>query len=57
MESAEKPPTFLRFLRYVAPYKHYLLLAVLGGVVKFSVPLLVPQLTRSSSTTCFSTPS
>lgn len=44
--SAEKPHIFLRFLRYVAPYKHYLLLAVLGGVVKFSVPLLVPQLTR-----------
>lgn len=38
--------TFLRFLRYVAPYKGYLILASIGGIVKFTVPLLLPELTR-----------
>lgn len=38
---------FLRFLRYVAPYKRYVILAVIGGIVKFTVPLLVPQVTQT----------
>ena len=37
---------FFRFLKYVSPYRIYLLLAILGGVVKFTIPLLLPQLTR-----------
>ena len=37
---------FFRFLKYVSPYRVYLLLAILGGVVKFTIPLLLPQLTR-----------
>jgi subfamily B ATP-binding cassette protein MsbA len=37
---------FLRFLTFVAPYRKYLVLATIGGVVKFSLPLLVPQVTR-----------
>ncbi|MDH7599133.1 MAG: ABC transporter ATP-binding protein [Sedimentisphaerales bacterium] len=37
---------FLRFLRYVRPYTGLLVLAVLGGVIKFTIPLLVPQVTR-----------
>ncbi|MBN2132237.1 MAG: ABC transporter ATP-binding protein [Sedimentisphaerales bacterium] len=41
-----KHRNFVRFLGYVRPYTKYLLLAVLGGVVKFTVPLLVPQVTR-----------
>ncbi len=41
-----KRQNFLRFLRYVSPYKHLVILAILAGVVKFTVPLLVPQLTR-----------
>lgn len=36
----------LRFLRYVRPYTGYLALASIGGIVKFTVPLLVPMLTR-----------
>lgn len=36
----------VRFLDYVRPYWKYLLLAVAGGIVKFTVPLLVPQVTR-----------
>ncbi|MCE5185193.1 MAG: ABC transporter ATP-binding protein/permease [Planctomycetaceae bacterium] len=41
-----KKNNFLRFLGYVRPYSRYLLLAVIGGIVKFTVPLLVPQVTR-----------
>jgi len=37
---------FIRFLRYVRPYTKYLVIATIGGVVKFVVPLLVPQVTR-----------
>lgn len=41
-----KHQNFIRFLGYVRPYTKYLLLAVIGGIVKFTVPLLVPQVTR-----------
>jgi len=37
---------FVRFLGYVRPYSGYLVLAVIGGIIKFTVPLLVPQVTR-----------
>jgi ATP-binding cassette, subfamily B, putative efflux pump len=43
---ARKPGNFIRFLAYVRPYKYYVLAAAIGGSVKFTVPLLVPQLTR-----------
>src|SRR3989304_2841387 len=42
----EKPHHFVRFLDYVRPYIKYVVLAVLGGIVKFTFPLLVPQITR-----------
>lgn len=37
---------FVRFLRYVSPYRWFVVLAVLGGIVKFTVPLAVPLVTR-----------
>ncbi|MBN1565784.1 MAG: ABC transporter ATP-binding protein [Anaerolineae bacterium] len=37
---------FIRFLGYVAPYKYMVLLASIGGMVKFGVPLLIPQITQ-----------
>jgi subfamily B ATP-binding cassette protein MsbA len=37
---------FVRFLGYVRPYTKYLIAATVGGVVKFVVPLLVPQVTK-----------
>jgi subfamily B ATP-binding cassette protein MsbA len=37
---------FLRFLTYVAPYKKQLVFVTIGGIAKFSLPLLVPQVTR-----------
>lgn len=37
---------FVRFLSYVSPYKYFVALAAVGGIVKFTVPLLVPQLIR-----------
>jgi len=43
---AKKPNNFIRFLGYVRPYIKYLILAIIGGTVKFTVPLLVPQVTR-----------
>ena len=42
----DRPPNFLRFLRYVKPYTWFIVAAALGGIVKFTVPLLVPQVTR-----------
>lgn len=41
-----KSTPFVRFLHYVAPYKQFVILAVLGGIVKFTVPLAVPLVTR-----------
>ena len=41
-----KRHNFWRFAEYVRPYWKYLLLAVAGGIVKFTVPLLMPQVTR-----------
>lgn len=41
-----KTSNFLRFLSYVKPYLPFVLLAGLGGVVKFTLPLLVPQISR-----------
>ncbi len=43
---AKKVSNFNRFLAYVRPYWKYVLFGVLGGIVKFTVPLLVPQITR-----------
>jgi subfamily B ATP-binding cassette protein MsbA len=40
------PSNFVRFLGYVRPHWKYVLLGAIGGVVKFTVPLLVPQVTR-----------
>ena len=37
---------FLRFLGYVRPYVGYLAAGVGGGIIKFTVPLLVPLVTR-----------
>jgi subfamily B ATP-binding cassette protein MsbA len=45
MPNASKS-NFVRFLGYVRPYTGYLILAIIGGVIKFTVPLLVPQVTR-----------
>jgi ATP-binding cassette, subfamily B, putative efflux pump len=42
----KKSKNFFRFLSYVKPYWKYIFLAVIGGIVKFTVPLLVPQVTR-----------
>ena len=37
---------FFRFLRYVWPYRFYVAAGAVGGIVKFGVPLLVPEVTR-----------
>jgi ABC-type multidrug transport system fused ATPase/permease subunit len=42
----KKPNNFVRFLAYVRPYTKYVVVATLGGIVKFTVPLWVPQITR-----------
>jgi ATP-binding cassette, subfamily B, putative efflux pump len=43
---AMESSNFVRFLKYVRPYTKYLILAIIGGVIKFTVPLLLPQVTR-----------
>lgn len=35
-----------RFLAYVKPYKYMVMAATIGGIVKFTIPLLVPQVTQ-----------
>ncbi|MCL5270682.1 MAG: ABC transporter ATP-binding protein/permease [bacterium] len=42
----KKYSNFIRFLGYVRPYTKYIVLGVIGGIVKFSVPLLMPQIIR-----------
>ncbi len=42
----KKNSNFLRFLAYIKPYGWAIFLAAIGGVVKFTLPLVVPQLTR-----------
>ncbi|MFQ3621141.1 MAG: ABC transporter ATP-binding protein [Spirochaetales bacterium] len=42
----KKAHTFVRFLAYVKPYSFYIVVAALGGMVKFTLPLFVPQITR-----------
>jgi ABC-type multidrug transport system fused ATPase/permease subunit len=44
--AAPKTGVFLRFLAYVKPYWKLILLGTIGGIVKFTVPLLTPQITR-----------
>jgi subfamily B ATP-binding cassette protein MsbA len=43
---SKQKSNFIRFLAYVRPFTGFLVLAVIGGIVKFTVPLLVPQVTR-----------
>jgi subfamily B ATP-binding cassette protein MsbA len=50
-QPADEPPlnapnNFVRFLGYVWPYKYYVLAGVAGGVVKFTIPLFIPEITR-----------
>ena len=42
----KKSGNFVRFLGFVRPYTKYLIVGVIGGIIKFTVPLLVPQVTR-----------
>ncbi len=42
----KKRRNFFRFLGYVRPYIKYLILAVIGGVIKFTIPLLYPLVVR-----------
>jgi ATP-binding cassette, subfamily B, putative efflux pump len=44
--NAAKNRDFMRFLQYVKPYANYIVLAALGGIVKFVVPLLIPQVIK-----------
>lgn len=37
---------FVRFLGYVRPYWRYVLAGSIGGVIKLTIPLLIPQATR-----------
>lgn len=45
-KSGFKRHNFVRFLHYVRPYTKYVILAIIGGVVKFAVPMLVPLIIR-----------
>ena len=47
---------FVRFVEYVRPYRRDLVLAVAGGIVKFTVPLLVPQVIRHLLDNVFKNP-
>jgi len=47
LPTLRQPSYFRRFLAYVRPYWWMVVLAALGGIIKFSVPLLVPQVTQT----------
>lgn len=42
----KKPGNFVRFLGYVRPYAWFIVIGASCGILKFTIPLLVPQLTR-----------
>lgn len=42
----KKLNSFKRFLAYVKPYWYYILLAAFGGVIKFCLPMVFPQVMR-----------
>jgi subfamily B ATP-binding cassette protein MsbA len=46
MDKQRSPSNFFRFLFYVKPYAPFVALAGIGGIVKFTLPLFVPQITR-----------
>jgi ATP-binding cassette, subfamily B, putative efflux pump len=46
VDTSRKRGNFRRFLGYVRPYTGPLALATIGGIVKFVVPLMAPQLTK-----------
>lgn len=46
MKAEAKSANFIRFLAFVRPYVWFIVLASIGGIIKFTVPLLVPQVTR-----------
>ncbi|MEZ4599514.1 MAG: ABC transporter ATP-binding protein [Syntrophotaleaceae bacterium] len=45
-KSKRKTHNFIRFLHYVRPYTKYIVIAAIGGIVRFTVPLFVPEITR-----------
>ena len=45
-QQQKKPANFVRFLGYVKPYIWLIVLAAVGGIIKFTVPLIVPQITK-----------
>lgn len=42
----KKKPVFIRFLSYVRPYWFMIGIASIGGMVKFTVPMIFPQIMR-----------
>ena len=42
----KKQHNFWRFLQYVRPYWKYVAVGVIGGIVKFTLPLLIPLVTQ-----------
>jgi ATP-binding cassette, subfamily B, putative efflux pump len=42
----ERPDNFIRFLGYVRPYVWFIVIGAGCGIIKFTVPLFVPQVTR-----------
>ncbi|MCA9837631.1 MAG: ABC transporter ATP-binding protein [Trueperaceae bacterium] len=42
----KKRANFVRFLSYVKPYVWFIVLASIGGIIKFTIPLIIPQITK-----------
>lgn len=36
----------IRLLKYIVPYKKYILCSTIGGVIKLTIPLIIPQIIR-----------
>ena len=43
-DNAKKPGPFIRFLHYVKPYTWLIVIGAMGGIIKFTVPLIFPRI-------------
>ena len=42
----ESQKNLVRIFKYIIPYKKYIFLSTIGGVIKLTIPLIVPQILK-----------
>lgn len=46
MEESKKQNPVIRILGYIVPYWYYIIISTIGGVIKLTIPLIVPQVLK-----------